>query len=403
MRRLIEWDLDERFSPPAVSTRYDSIRVLVRRDGTPLGWVDVPNTADSLAPDAVKAAVARTLGREIWEAGLARRLCPPSVKASTSTLVTAVVCSRDRPEQLRGCLDALAAQIYEPFEILVVDNAPTDERTRDLATEYGVRYAREPTPGLDWARNRGWQQARGDIVAYTDDDARPDPGWLTALVGQFRDPRVTAVAGLVVPAELETGAQRLFEEVYGGMAKGFRVRRFSNHGRPPTYHISRYGAGCNMAFRRSALEALGGFDPALDVGTATCGGGDLDAIQRVLESGATLVYCPDAIVRHLHRRGMSQLRRQLLDNGRGFSAALWAAFLRARGTERCRVVLEYWSFLWWWHLRRIGRRVLRREAMPMRLILLECYGTLWGPLLYGKARRRARALAHGAQAGESRG
>jgi len=342
MRRLAEWDIAGPYVPPAVPKRYEALRLLVRDHGSPIGWVELRNEERALRPEAVKAAVARTLAREIWEAGLQRRLCPPDRSSLRNVLVSAVVCTRDRPEQLRGCLEALLSQTYGRYEVLVVDNAPTDDRTRDLAAEFGVRYTREPTPGLDWARNRGWREATGDVVAYTDDDARPDPGWLAALARAFAAPQVACVAGLVVPAELETVAQLLFEDAYGGMAKGLRARRYSDHGGPPTYRISGYGAGCNMAFRRSTLEALGGFDPALDVGTATQGGGDLDAFQRVLESGATLEYCPDAIVGHLHRRGMRQLRRQLLDNGRGFSAALWAAWLRARGKERWHVTVEYW-------------------------------------------------------------
>jgi glycosyltransferase involved in cell wall biosynthesis len=403
MHRLLEWDLAGPFTAPAESSRHEAVRLLVRREGSPLGWVELPNDARALAPDLVGAAVARALAREIWEAGLQHRLRPVRDAPSDTVLVTVVVCTRDRPEQLRGCLDALATQTYEPFEVLVVDNAPTDDRTRDLAAEYQVRYACEPTPGLDWARNLGWQEAGGEIVAYTDDDARPDAGWIAALARQFATPQIAGVTGLVVPAELETQAQWLFEEVYGGMAKGFRAHRYSDRGRLPTYHLSRYGAGCNMAFRRSALEALHGFDPALDVGTVTCGGGDLDAFQRVLESGATLVYSPDAIVRHLHRREMRQLRRQLLDNGRGFSAALWAALRRARGKERFRVVLEYCSFTCWWHLRRIVRRIVRREAMPMRLILVEAFGMLWGPGRYTRARRRARELELAADTGTKRG
>jgi hypothetical protein len=100
---------------------------------------------------------------------------------------------------------------------------------------------------------------------------------------------------------------------------------------------------------------------------------------------------------------MQQLRRQLLDNGRGFSAALWAAFLRSRGSERCRVVAEYWWFMYWWHVRRAARRALRREAMPMRLILIEAFGMLWGPVLYSMARRKARALERARGAGTKRG
>ena len=110
----------------------------------------------------------------------------------------------------------------------------------------------------------------------------------------FGSPDVHAVTGLVLPAELETAAQMMFEDVYGGMSKGFLMRLHVQGGRRPVYRPEWIGVGCNMAFRRDPLLDAGGFDPALDVGTPTGGGGDLDAFQRVLESGAAIVYRPDA-------------------------------------------------------------------------------------------------------------
>ena len=265
--------------------------------------------------------------------------------------------------------------------------------TREVAERWSARYAREDRPGLDWARNRGFAEARSSIVAFTDDDARPDAGWLDGVAAGFSSDDVQAVTGLVVPAELETRAQSVFEDTYGGMGKGFRVTIHSRRGRPMTYRPERYGVGCNMAFRRDVLERLGGFDPALDVGTVTGGGGDLDILQRLIESDAVIVYRPDAIVRHTHRRTMRKLRRQLFDNGCGYSAVLWACFLRARGLERLRVVGRYWNWIWRWHLRRIGRRVIRREQLPFRLLMAELAGAPLGPFAYTRSRRGAARIA----------
>ena len=115
------------------------------------------------------------------------------------------------------------------------------------------------------------------------------------------------------------------------MRKGFLMRLHVQGEHRTVYRPEWVGVGCNMAFRRDELLAVGGFDPALDVGTPTSGGGDLDAFQRMLESGAAIVYRPDAVVRHLHRRELPRLRRQLFDNGRGYAAMLLAA--RERGTR----------------------------------------------------------------------
>ncbi|MGH3132048.1 MAG: glycosyltransferase family 2 protein, partial [Gaiellaceae bacterium] len=306
-----------------------------------------------------------------------------------------VVCTRDRADRLEGCLAALAEQRYPSYEVVVVDNAPQDDTTRRVAEHWSVRYVREPRPGLDWARNRGLAAARTPIVAFTDDDAQPEPGWLAALVRGFASPDVAVVTGLVLPAELETPAQLLFEDAYGGMGKGFAMHVHTHRSRRPVFRPEWVGAGCNMAFRRTALLEIGGFDPALDVGTATGGGGDLDVFQRLLEAGSAIAYRPDAVVRHLHRSTMAALRRQLFDNGRSYSAMLTAAFLRARGWERWRVVDRYLRWIVRWHAWRLVRGVAGREALPLRLVVAEAAGAPLGPLLYWRARRTAHRLAAG--------
>src|SRR5207253_480742 len=107
----------------------------------------------------------------------------------------------------------------------------------------------------------------------------------------FRDDRGTmAVTGLVQPLELETEAQELFER-YGGFGRGFERRwyrvNFAAGERPVKLHggAGKFGTGANMAFRRALFDEIGGFDTALDVGTVTNGGGDLEMFYRVLRSG----------------------------------------------------------------------------------------------------------------------
>jgi glycosyltransferase involved in cell wall biosynthesis len=375
---------------PHVSMRYGKLRLLVRVGGRPVASVDVDNAPRGLALDDLRESLAQRLGAEVWADLALRDVAPPETEAPPA--VTVVVCTRNRPDSLAVCLEALAAQDHPDYAVIVVDNAPTDERTREVAERFRVGYVVEPRPGLDWARNRGLEAARTDIVAYTDDDAKPDRGWLRALCAGFVAEEVVAVTGLVAPAELATRAQALFEDVYGGMGKGFQERVFSRRGQALNFRPHAYGVGCNMAFRRRALVDLGGFDPALDTGTASGGGGELDAFQRGIERGLAVVYRPDAIVRHTHRRTLTGLRRQLFDNGRGFCAALCAAFGRASGRDRARLVLAWWRWIAGWHVRRIVRRLLRRESMPLRLLLAELRGALLGPLYYRRARRDARRL-----------
>src|SRR5947209_6858962 len=104
-----------------------------------------------------------------------------------------VVCTRDRPDYLDRCLDALALLEYPHFDVLVVDNAPSDGRTREVAARWDTRYVQEPVAGLSRARNRGAMESSGEIVAYLDDDAIVDSGWLSGLAVEFSDSRVMAV------------------------------------------------------------------------------------------------------------------------------------------------------------------------------------------------------------------
>ncbi|WP_045233859.1 glycosyltransferase, partial [Deinococcus pimensis] len=183
-------------------------------------------------------------------------------------------------------------------------------------------------PGLDWARNRAALEARGEIVAYTDDDVAVDEGWVAALARVFAEnPAVMCVTGLVVPYELDTEAQVLFE-TYGGFGRGYRRRWYgvdARGGELAGFSMAgagKFGTGANMAYRRSLFDRIGFFDPALDVGTVTNGGGDLEMFFRTVKEGHVLVYEPSAIVRHRHRREYAKLRTQIANNGVGFYAHL---------------------------------------------------------------------------------
>jgi GT2 family glycosyltransferase len=291
---------------------------------------------------------------------------------------------------------------YPQLELLVIDNAPSNTATEQLIqSKYPkVKYVKEPIPGLDWARNRAIAESRGEIIAYTDDDVIVDPGWVTALVQPFiEDPSVMAVTGLVVPLELETKSQILFE-VYGGFSRGFRRRWYrvdQRRGYRWEYRgTGQFGTGANMAYRRSLFQLIGPFDPALDVGTVTNGGGDLEMFFRVLKKGYTLVYEPSAIVRHQHRLTYEGLRTQIANNG----VALYAFFVKAAKAYP----EERWAFLrlglWWfsyWLLRRLLLSFWRPEIFPRDLILAELNGVFPGLGRYQKAAKVAKLLADSSQ------
>lgn len=360
---------------------YQGLYALVRGQGRPLGWITLVDLPESLITAVtLHRIIAQELG---WQVIPVAWGVPESTPESWPP-ITVIVCTRNRPAQLATCLQSLLALDYPHYEILVVDNAPDDEQTANLVAGLPVRYAREEQPGLDWARNRGLREARHPIIAFTDDDARPDSGWLQAIARAFAEPEVTAVTGPVLPAELESPAQNLFEFGYGGMSHGFkrRVIRRATCGNRGILWASHFGAGANMAFRRSLFAEIGDFDGALDVGTPSGGGGDVEMLHRLVARGHTLVYEPNALVWHQHRREMADLQRLVSNNGRSFGCYLLTC-ARNRTVGRATILyfaLRFW--LWGW----IGKRLLRPKGFPRRLIWRELLAALGSPLIYWRTR-----------------
>ncbi|MFG3051632.1 glycosyltransferase family 2 protein [Kitasatospora sp. NPDC048239] len=340
--RVVELDLDEPsgLRPPGGLGTVDPagrVLALVRLHGHPLGLVKATGTAGEGA--ALRRALVDAAHRELRVPALSTatpaarpgRVGRARVPAGPVT-VSVVICTRNRTDQLRSCLDSLLRNGYPHTEILVVDNAPQSDATERLvATRYRnrVRYLREPVPGLSRARNRGLSEVRGEVVAFADDDLIIDGAWVEALADAFgADDRIGCVTGLVLPAELDTPAQAALEQ-YGGYSRGFAARDWSLRERPDDplmrFSVGRFGSGANMAFRTAVLRGIGGFDPATGAGTPARGGEELLAFFQTLDAGHTVAYQPDAIVWHRHPRTCDALTRQVFNFGVGFGAYLTAA------------------------------------------------------------------------------
>lgn len=238
--------------------------------------------------------------------------------------VSVIICTRNRAAQLQRCLQSLRALPCQPAEIVVVDNAPTDNSTQQVVEQFsGVLYCREPKAGLDIARNTGVRKAQSPVVAYVDDDVLVHPHWVYQVWQTFTDPQVEAMTGLVVASELQTEAQLIFETHWsfnrGYVDKYYNSAYFNRRltSGPPVWEI---GAGANMAFRKDLFNKVGYFDERLDVGAAGCSG-DSEMWFRILAHGGTIHYNPRAVTYHEHRQELSALKKQLFNYMRGHTVA----------------------------------------------------------------------------------
>jgi GT2 family glycosyltransferase len=400
--RLLEVDLAEPLPDLRLDVADTGYGVLVRRAGRPLGFVlerALPGT--EVAPDELGRRITEHLGADVVRDAL-REQRPRPREGDHLTSITAAVCTRDRPEQLARCLDSLrsvrarAADLGATFDILVVDNASLDERTRRVALSAEVEYLAEPRPGLDFARNCAWRAASGEWIAYFDDDVVVDEGWVEGLLDVVASHRAAAViTGQVLPLALETDAQVVFER-HGGFRNGWeRVRYGRTLPGWATYPAGAwwFGTGANMAFRTDVLDALGGFDEALDTGPPLPGGGDVDLFYRAVRAGYGVVYEPRCLVLHEHRREWSALRRQYRLCWGQASMALTSKALASdpemRPQLRSHVVRWFLATA-----RELLRSAVGRSARPPDLVLAELVGAVVGLTgAYPRSVRRSRGIS----------
>ncbi len=217
--------------------------------------------------------------------------------------ISVLVCTFNGKRTLRDCLDGLSKLRYPNYEVIVIDDGSTDG-TADVAREYLVRVISTPNRGLSAARNTALEASTGEIVAYTDDDTRPDPDWLSHLATAFMNTDYVGVGGPNIPFPNDGPIARSVARAPGG----------------PTHVLlsdteAEHIPGCNMAFRKASLEAVGGFDPQFRVA-----GDDVDVCWRLRERGGRLGFSPGAVVWHHYRNSVRAYWRQ--QKGYGKAEAL---------------------------------------------------------------------------------
>jgi GT2 family glycosyltransferase len=319
----------------------------------------------------------------------------PSGKAAVVLCTTGT-----QQDALARSLRSLAELQDDNFEIVVVDNRPARAATRALVESFvspiRIRYVAEPRPGLARARNAGVNAAAdAAYVAFTDDDVVVDATWLAWLLSPFTEAQVGAVTGLVMPLHLRSHAEKRFEH-YAGFGKGLTPATYDLGPHAASdrflypYWGGMFGSGNSMAFRRAALVAVGGFDPALGAGTPTAGGEDIAAFTDVILAGGQLVYEPRSLCWHEHRGDEQALQTQVRNYGVGLTAVLFRYLM----TDWRFSVTALRSLAAIARLTRSRSEDRESERLPGDLARLELRGRLLGPWRYLVSRGAARAAAN---------
>jgi O-antigen biosynthesis protein len=342
-----------------------------------------------------------------WAFGLTRtdRMPKPALAAVTSAFadvpfpaerdwprVSVVVCTFNGGRTLQATLEGIERLEYQELEVIVVDDGSTDD-TAAVAAEFDVRLIRTPNAGLACARNIGAAAATGEIVAYLDDDAWPDPHWAHYLADTFHRTGSGAVGGPNIPPP---GASAVAESVAHSPGGPVHVLVSDTEAE----HI----CGCNFSIRHEVLMELGGFDPQF-----RAAGDDVDLCWRLQEAGQRIGFNPAAMVWHQRRNSLRAYWQQ--QRGYGRSEALlerkwpcrynaaghvsWGghmygnAFARLLGFRRSRIYNGVWGFAPFQSLYEATPSVLdslaRLPEWYLVIVLLAGLSALapfWAPLLY---------------------
>jgi GT2 family glycosyltransferase len=255
------------------------------------GGVDIEDWAFGLTRRDRTSKPALAAVRDV----LAELPCP---KDREWPMISAIVCSYNGARTIRDTLEWLGKLEYPSYEVIVVNDGSTDA-TPDIARRFGVRVIDTPNRGLSRARNAGLAAAAGEIVAYIDDDAYPDPHWFTYLATAFTTTDHAGIGGPNIPPPRGGPIAACVANAPGGPIHVLLSDDVAEH-----------IPGCNMAFRRDRLQAIGGFDPQF-----RRAGDDVDVCWRLQARGWTLGFSASAMVWHHRRNSIRAYLRQQIGYG----------------------------------------------------------------------------------------
>jgi GT2 family glycosyltransferase len=313
---------------------------------------------------------------EDWDFGLVNRLREPkpalaAVREAFSELpfpnslswprISVVVCTYNGEKTLRSCFEGLRDLHYPDYEVIVVNDGSTDA-TDEITRKFGFRLISTENRGLANARNAGLEAATGEIIAYMDGDAHPDPHWLSHLAVAFLKSPHAGIGGPNIPP-----------------AQGSVAECVANAPGGPTHVLisdreAEHIPGCNMAFRKSSLEAIGGFDSQFRVA-----GDDVDICWRLQNEGGTVGFCAGAVVWHRRRGSVRSYLKQQYEYGKA------EALLERKWPERYNRV---------GHLAWAGRVYANGSSKRLGWRRWKIYYGTWGSGLFQSVyQRRPSALA----------
>jgi GT2 family glycosyltransferase len=231
---------------------------------------------------------------------------PPKLPAEPK--VSVVICVYNGERTIDSCLSSLEKLHYPNYEVVVVNDGSTD-KTREIAESYDyIRLINQENKGLSEARNVGIRASKGEIIAFTDADCMADADWLTYLVARFQSTEFAAVGGPNLSPPDDS-----FVASCVAVSPGAPTHVLLDD------EVAEHIPGCNMAFRREALEAIDGFDPIF-----RAAGDDVDLCWRLQNKGYKIGFSPAAVVWHFRRNTI----RDYLKQQRGYGKAETLLFFK---------------------------------------------------------------------------
>jgi len=375
--------------------KYMTVRLFLFWHNIPVTWVDFNNHYQPITVPQLET----TIASQTWE----RPIENPGL--SDSVPVSIVIATCDRPTSLQQCLTSLLAQkTTRSVQILVIDNRPTLGKTQPVVNQFEVSksftltYLTESRPGGSFARNAGFRASTGEIIITVDDDVTLPPEWLERILAPFVRSDVSVVTGNLLPGELDTRSQQIFENYgNGGLGRGFQGFEMGKTWfdkqwlAVPTWEL---GATANAAFRSEIFHDLrvGLMDEVLGPGMPSGAGEDLYFFYRILKANYHLVYEPQAWGWHQHRRTMAELKKQLFNYSKGNIAYHGTVLIQ---DSDLRVLPTVFIFLPIYYFKQLFIALFIDRRYPITLRFTEIAGILAGPWGLWQSHRLIKKLGRG--------